>query len=213
MADRKRQLDKLRAECAHFLSAIYPGQNKVLVFGEGNPEADIVLIGEAPGAQETEEQRPFVGKAGQNLNDFLQRIHLDREALYVTNAVKFRPVKVHPRTGSLSNRPPTREEVALCYSFLTQEIAIIAPKVLVTLGNTPLQADLDDSHATIGALHGQLQPVTVGEVETALYPLYHPASLIYRKSLAETYDADMAHLSEILHEKGWLPPDLPQKNQ
>lgn len=207
MSDRKRQLDKLREECAHFLSTIYPGQDKVLVFGEGNPEAQIMLIGEAPGAQETEQRRPFVGKAGQNLNDFLQRIHLDRTALYVTNAVKFRPVKVHPRTGSLSNRPPTREEISLCYSFLLRELAIVRPRLVVTLGNTPLQTVLDDHKATIGALHGQLAPLKAGESQPLLYPLYHPASLIYRKALAETYDADMAQLAQILHDRGWLPAE------
>ena len=112
---RQRQLDKISHDCTTLLATVYPDRPKVPVYGEGDPEAAIMLIGEAPGAQETEQRRPFVGKAGQNLNAFLEAIGMTREALYITNAVKFRPFKVHPRTGSLSNRPPTREEIALCY--------------------------------------------------------------------------------------------------
>ena len=198
MSSIQHQLEKVNHDCEYLLATVYPDRPKVSVFGEGSVESDIMLIGEAPGAQETEQRRPFVGKAGQNLNTFLEAIGLQRSDLYVTNAVKFRPFKVHPRTGSLSNRPPTREEIALCYPFLMREIALIQPKVIVTLGNTPLQTVLDDRSVTIGKVHGSPLPVTVNEVSLNLFPLYHPASIIYRRELASAYAEDLDRLAAYL---------------
>ena len=133
MKDNAARLARLKKEFAAFLKDIYPGREKVAVFGEGNAYARVMLVGEAPGQQETLAQRPFVGKAGKNLDEFLDLAGMQRDQLYITNVVKFRPVKVHPRTGSLSNRPPDREEIALCQSFLFRELEIIQPKVVVCL--------------------------------------------------------------------------------
>ena len=210
MKDNAARLARLKKEFAAFLKEIYPGREKVAVFGEGNAYARVMLVGEAPGQQETLAQRPFVGKAGKNLDEFLALAGMQREQLYITNVVKFRPVKVHPRTGSLSNRPPDREEIALCQSFLFRELGIIQPKVVVTLGNTALRAVLDDKKAAIGELHGAWQPgklpVWAGEV----YPLYHPASIIYNRTLAPAYRADVQRLGQELYRRGWIRREEPQ---
>ena len=84
-----------------------------MVFGEGDVDSPMVLVGEAPGEQETIQQRPFVGKAGKNLEEFLDALEIQRGDLYITNVVKFRPFKINEKTGRLSNRPPTREEIDL----------------------------------------------------------------------------------------------------
>ncbi len=169
----------------------YPGER--LVFGDGDSGAPVLLIGEAPGRDEVSEGRPFVGKAGKNLDAFLAEIGLARADFYVTNVCKFRPTKTSAK-NTVSNRPPTKKETAFAMPFLHEEIGLIAPKIIVTLGNTPLRAVAGDS-ATIGALHGVLRETTVGGVGYHLFPLYHPASIIYNPSLKETYQRDLALFS------------------
>ena len=151
-----------------------------------------MLIGEAPGEQETLKRRPFVGKAGKNLDEFLEIAGLDRSDLYVSNAVKFRPTKISA-AGRIVNRPPTREEIRLFLPWLKSEIECVHPEVVVTLGNVPLKA-LTGNRSVIGEMHGRFVPYE-GRV---LYPIYHPASLIYNRSLADTYRADLETL------KSWL---------
>lgn len=203
MSGKSAALRRLQRKAQTLLSEVYRDQEKMLVFGEGNTGAAVMLVGEAPGEQETLQQRPFVGKAGENLNEFLEGAGLSRENLYITNVVKFRPTRTHERTGRLSNRPPTREEIELCYHMLAGEVSIIAPRVVVTLGNTPLRTVLDDPKAVIGACHGQPRPAQMGGTPFALFPLYHPASLIYNHSLRDTYLADVRRLSRWLREQGW----------
>lgn len=164
-----------------------------LVPGEGNPHAALLLVGEAPGAQEEAQLRPFVGQAGKNLDAFLAGVSLDREALYITNAVKFRPTKAG-KAGRLSNRTPAREEVEAFRPWLFAEIAAVNPRVIATLGNTALRA-VTGLPATIGEVHGK--PLRL-ENGWTLFPLYHPASIIYRRELKETYAADIARLRAYL---------------
>lgn len=147
-----------------------------------------MLIGEAPGAQETEQRRPFVGKAGQNLNEFLQAFGLARGQMYVGNTVKIRPSKISA-AGRIVNRPPTRDEIEFFLPFLLEEIEIAAPKCIITLGNTPLQA-LTDRKTVIGDVHGRFMECR-GRL---LFPMYHPASMIYNRSLREIYAQDLEKL-------------------
>lgn len=202
MSGKVAALRRLQRRSQALLLEVYRDQEKVLVFGEGNTSAAVMLVGEAPGEQETLQQRPFVGKAGKNLDEFLEIIGMRREALYITNVVKFRPTRTHERTGRLSNRPPTREEIDLCYHMLAGEVAIVAPRVVVTLGNTPLRTVLDDPKASIGACHGQPRPASMGKVSFTLFPLYHPASIIYNRSLRDTFLSDALRLSACLAEQG-----------
>lgn len=171
-------------------------QQEVFVCGEGNQQPVMMLVGEAPGAQEVMQGRPFVGKAGQNLEHFLQKLHLQRSALYISNVVKIRPCKVGP-TGRLSNRPPTKTEIDIFLPWLLDEIAYLNPRVIVTLGNTALQAILGPEYV-IGAVHGQL----IKRPDMPLiFPLYHPAAVIYNWELQSVYDADLLRLSGLLAER------------
>jgi len=203
---KAKQLQKLKQESISFFREIYRDEEKILVFGEGNPDAPLVLVGEAPGQQEVVQQRPFVGQAGQNLNEFLEILGIKREDIYITNAVKFRPVKVDPASGRVSNRPPNREEIELSRGLLYKELCIIRPTLVVSLGNVPLKVLSDDNRITIGQVHGTPIDIAVGEegVRMTLFPLYHPASIIYRPQLKEVYLEDVEKLRRYLEEKGVL---------
>ena len=184
-----------------FFSTLWPAEEKVLVFGEGQcRQPAIMLIGEAPGEQETLQRRPFVGKAGKNLDGFLEVVGLRREELYISNVVKIRPVRISEK-GRASNRPPNKEELALFTPYLYEEILLVQPQLIVTLGNVPLKA-LAGSKAVIGGMHGALTQTSVThEKQTGvfpLFPLYHPASIIYNRSLQEVYQADLLKLKALL---------------
>ena len=183
-------MERFRAELSAFIQRLYEGERKVLVFGEGRVGAPVMMIGEAPGEQESLQGRPFVGKAGKNLDAFLERAGLDRAALYVSNTVKFRPTKLSP-AGRTVNRPPTQEEVKLFLPWLLREIELVDPKYIITLGNVPLKA-LAGRASVIGALHGQFLDWN----GRTLYPMYHPASVIYNPSLREVYQRDIDLFAE-----------------
>ena len=132
-------MEKFRSEMAGHFTEIYEGNARSLVFGEGSFHSRLMMIGEAPGEQETLKGRPFVGKAGKNLDEFLQMSGLKREEIYITNTVKFRPTK-RSDAGRLVNRPPTKEEIALFLPWLKREIGLVGPDCIATLGNVPLMA-------------------------------------------------------------------------
>ena len=186
------ELLRLQSELEAAITRAYPDEGKILVHGEGSVGARVMLIGEAPGEQETLQRRPFVGKAGKNLNEFLELAGIDRSALYVSNTVKFRPTRTS-NAGRTVNRPPTRGEVELFLPWLRREIDIVSPQTVVTLGNVPLRA-LTGAQAVIGALHGRFLKAD-GFV---LYPMYHPASVIYNPSLREVYVQDVLNLGRWL---------------
>ena len=194
-------MEQFRRRCRGFFDTLWPAEEKTLVFGEGQSvHPPVMLIGEAPGEQETLQGRPFVGKAGRNLDGFLQAIALRREDIYITNVVKVRPTRVSAR-GSVSNRPPNREELLLFTPFLYEEIQLVRPGLIVTLGNVALQA-LMGPQATVGAFHGKETEAAVRaqgrEERYPLFPLYHPASIIYNRSLTEVYQDDLRSL------RAWL---------
>ena len=184
-------MEKFRASLTAFINGLYEGERKVLVFGEGRVGAPVMMIGEAPGEQETLQGRPFVGKAGRNLDAFLEDAGLDRDALYVTNTVKFRPTK-RSAAGRTVNRPPTQEEIRLFLPWLMQEIELVNPVCVITLGNVPLKA-LTEPGSTVGRFHGQLLEWR----GRRLYPLYHPASVIYNPSLKEAYRDDVLRFAAL----------------
>ncbi len=198
--DKAKQLQKLKQDTAQFFKSLYKDQEKIMVFGEGNPYAAMVLVGEAPGQQETVQQRPFVGKAGRNLDEFLKILGVNRDEIYITNAVKFRPIKTDPGTGRTSNRPPNREEIELNRTVLYKELAIINPSIVVSLGNIPLRVLTDDNTLTIGKVHGRPINISLGvqEQNMILFPLYHPASIIYKPQLKDIYINDLQQLKKYL---------------
>lgn len=194
-------MEHFRRECAAFLDELSVESQKPLVFGEGRDDRPpLMLIGEAPGEQEALQGRPFVGRAGKNLDGFLQAVGLKREEIYVTNVVKIRPTKLSA-AGRVVNRPPTREEKALFTPWLMREIALVRPDALVTLGNVALQAFVED---VVGARHGRWTQAVVAPPEDAaftlpLFSLYHPASVLYNGSLRATYESDLRVLADSLH--------------
>ena len=187
-----KTLEKQRAELEKLIAEIYEGEKKVLEHGEGSIGARLMLIGEAPGEQETLQRRPFVGKAGKNLDEFLELAGLDRSQLYVSNTVKFRPTKISA-AGRVVNRPPTREEIGIFLPWLKKEIETVGPEIVVTLGNVPLKA-LAGVKTVIGDVHGSF----IEAEGTRIYPMYHPASMIYNPSLRTVYADDIRRLSRYL---------------
>ena len=167
------------------------------VFGQGTPNAKVLLIGEAPGSEETKLGRPFVGKAGRQLDELFCLFGITRENAYSTNVVKYRRVVRSPR--SVRNRTPSPSEVESSLSLLQKEIELIRPDVLCTLGNTPLKAVYrltGERPEVVGNVHGTRIPITTtGGVSFELIPLYHPASGIYNRALIGVMreDAEKVH--------------------
>ena len=188
------QLKTVYQEMREFFSPLWPGEDKPLVLGEGNGDRPrLMLVGEAPGETEVVKGRPFVGRAGKNLDEFLRLAGLQREEIFVTNAVKIRPTEIGP-TGRTRNRAPNREELSLFTPWLLKEIKAVRPRALVTLGNVPLKA-LAGPRSTVGECHGQWLDSQAG---VPLFALYHPASIIYRRALAPVYEQDVLTLAETL---------------
>ena len=190
-------MEQYKKKLSAFIAGVMPGRELALVFGEGPVRPKLMLIGEAPGEQETLQGRPFVGKAGKNLDRFLELAGLRREEIYISNAVKIRPTKTG-KSGRISNRPPTAEEIALFRPWLMDEIGRICPVMIATLGNVPLRA-VTGGKQTIGEVHGRV--IDAGETGLPLFPLYHPASLIYNRSLEGVYEDDVRRLAEVLAKK------------
>ena len=190
-------LQTVYQEMQAFFQPLWPGEDKPLVLGEGKSDGPVLmLIGEAPGETEVLKRRPFVGKAGKNLDEFLSLAQLRREDIFVSNVVKIRPAEIGP-TGRMRNRAPNREELSLFTPWLLKEIQAVKPLALVTLGNVPLKA-LTNAKASVGDCHGQWFSSQSG---IPLFSLYHPASIIYRRALAPVYEQDVLALRQSLVEK------------
>ena len=130
---RRSMTESLSERIISACERAFPDKKPVL--GEGSPNARLMLIGEAPGSEEERLGRPFVGKAGKNLDSFLEMTGLDRKELYITNTVKIRPARQSGKTGKPVNRPPNACELEFFIPFLMEEIGIVSPRLIVTLGN------------------------------------------------------------------------------
>ena len=169
--------------------------------GDGPENAAIMFIGEGPGFHEDQQGKPFVRVAGQFLNELLQSIGLQRADVYITNVVKCRPP---------GNRDPQPEEIAACQSYLDRQIALIKPKVIVTLGRYSMARAF--STEKISAIHGK--PRKVGEI--VYVPMFHPAAALHQPALQKTVEEDFARLPGILAnlkqvEEAAAAPDEPQQ--
>lgn len=175
------------------------GEYRKPVFGEGRHDAKILLIGEAPGAEETKLGHPFVGKAGKQLDALFCRFGVMREDAFITNVVKYRPVVRSEK--STRNRTPLPTEIKASLPLLGREIALIQPRLILTLGNTPLKAVFalaGEKPPVIGSAHGQALSLVIGGVACALIPLYHPASGIYNRSLVDVMEQDAAFVGKMV---------------
>jgi len=161
------------------------------VFADGNPEADLMLIGEAPGAEEDRRGLPFVGKAGHLLDRMLAAIGRDRDSAYITNMLFWRPP---------GNRPPTTEEVALCRPFVDRHIVLVKPRVVVCIGGTAAKALLARSEG-ITRLRGKWLEITPpGGVPVAAMAIFHPAYLLRQPSHKRLAWRDLLAIGEKLAE-------------
>lgn len=156
--------------------------------GEGNPDANILFIGEAPGKNEDLQGVPFIGASGKFLSEMLATINLKREDIYITNIVKYRPP---------NNRDPLPEEVRACEEWLHEQIKIIEPKVIVTLGRHAMEHFLPDKK--ISEVHGQTFSQTIdGLGEQTFFVLYHPAAALYNGSLRTTLLEDFKEIPNVI---------------
>ncbi|RYX79506.1 uracil-DNA glycosylase [bacterium] len=158
-----------------------------LVIGDGNLDADIVFIGEAPGKNEDEQGVPFVGAAGKFLNEMLAAAEMERTDVYITNIVKYRPPE---------NRDPTPDEKKAFWPYLLKQLQIIQPKVVITLGRHSMEYFLPDMK--ISQIHGQPKRIQFGNDQLVIVPLYHPAAALYNGSLRQTLIDDFLNVPVIL---------------
>lgn len=162
------------------------------VFGEGDDNADILLIGEAPGYWEDKKGRPFVGKAGKFLDEMLEAFSMKREDIYIANILKHRPPK---------NRDPTTEEIEACTPYLDKQIELINPEIIVTLGNFATKYilrkyNLQDKIKGISKLHGKVFYVTNLLNKIKIIPIYHPAVAVYNANMKDTLKKDFKIVKE-----------------
>jgi DNA polymerase len=161
-----------------------------VVFGVGNPDADLMFVGEAPGFHEDKQGFPFVGQAGKLLDRLLEGIGLTREQVYVANVIKCRPP---------GNRDPQPDEIEACESHLFRQIELIEPTLIATLGNFATKLLSGKPHG-ITRVHGTPQEATVGGRPVTLYPLYHPAAALYTPAMLKTLEEDFARIPALLDE-------------
>jgi uracil-DNA glycosylase len=164
-------------------------QAKNIVVGKGNENAEILFVGEAPGAKEDLEGIPFVGAAGKNLDKLLENVGLSLNDVYVANILKCRPPE---------NRDPLPEEIVAHTPWLLSQISEIKPKVVCSLGNYATKffiaaGNVEDMKNQLGItqLHGKVRMIKIGEQEIKLIPLFHPAAIIYNRSLIGEWEKDM----------------------
>jgi DNA polymerase len=159
-----------------------------VVFGAGNADADLMFIGEAPGANEDRMGLPFVGQAGKLLDKLLGEIGMERKDVFVANTIKCRPP---------GNRDPHPREIESCQDYLHSQVELIEPTVICTLGNFSTKLLRADTTG-ISRLHGREEVRVIGSRAVRLYPLYHPAAALYTPSMLETLRADFHRLPELL---------------
>jgi uracil-DNA glycosylase family 4 len=159
-----------------------------VVFGVGDPNADLMFVGEAPGYHEDQQGKPFVGQAGKLLDKLLAGIGLERDQVYVANVLMCRPP---------GNRDPQLDEIEACESHLFRQISLIEPKVVATLGNFATKL-LSGKPTGITRVHGAEQETTLGGRRVLLYPLYHPAAALYTPAMLKVLEEDFARLPSLL---------------
>ena len=160
-----------------------------VVFGAGNADADLMFVGEAPGAREDESGLPFVGQAGRLLDQLLEEIGLARSDVFIANTLLCRPP---------GNRDPLPGEIDNCRHWLYRKLELIEPRVICTLGNFSTKLLRADPGTGITRLHGREEIRRIGPRTVRLYPLYHPAAALYTPSMLETLRADFSRIPDLL---------------
>ncbi|HDQ71022.1 MAG TPA: uracil-DNA glycosylase [Chloroflexi bacterium] len=177
------ELDALATEIARCTKCLLHQGRTRTVPGEGRDDADVMFVGEAPGFYEDQQGRPFVGAAGKFLDELLDSIGLKRGDVFIANVIKCRPP---------GNRDPLPEEIAACKPYLDRQIALIQPKIIVTLGRFSMARAFPK--ARISQIHGQPRKVD----GIIYYPMYHPAAALHQPSLRQTVVDDMRRIPQII---------------
>jgi uracil-DNA glycosylase len=208
-AERRERLLEVYREAAKCTRCPLSETRTRVVFGAGDADADLMFVGEAPGAEEDRQGLPFVGRAGQLLNQLLAGIGLSREDVFITNVLKSRP----PR-----NRDPQPAEIEACHPYLMQQVQLIEPKVIATLGNFATKL-LTASRLGITRVRGTPQVHEIGGSTVFVMPLLHPAAALRTPALVETLEGDFRALAALLEQEAprSMTPDAlaaePEPNQ
>lgn len=205
---RAEALTAYAAETADCVRCALSETRNRVVFGSGDPDADLMLVGEAPGFQEDQGGAPFSGQAGELLERLLAGIGFHRDDVYLANVLKCRPPQ---------NRDPLESEIASCEPHLFRQVELVRPRVVATLGNFATKL-LSGRPFGITRVHGQEHEVVLGGTTVVLFPLYHPAAALYTPSMLHALEDDFARLPALL---GWesqlaparaaRPPDLAEE--
>ena len=171
---------------------------QTVVFGSGHADADLMFIGEAPGANEDKQGLPFVGQAGRLLDTLLDEIGLERGDVFIANVLKCRPP---------GNRDPLPQEIDACQDYLFRQLELIEPKVVCTLGNFATKLLRGDPGTGITRLHGREEERVIGPRAVRLYPIYHPAAALYTPKMLEVLREDFQRLPALL---ALDPPPQPE---
>ncbi len=168
-----------------------------VVPGEGPVDAKVMFIGEGPGFHEDQQGQPFVGAAGKFLDELLVMIGLQRDDVYITNVVKCRPP---------GNRDPRSDEIKACRNYLDRQIALIRPKIIITLGRFSMARYFPN--AKISQIHGQARKID----GILYYPMYHPAAALHQPSLRPTIEDDMAKVPDLIARIDEFADSKPQQD-
>ncbi|KKR20444.1 MAG: Phage SPO1 DNA polymerase-related protein [Candidatus Moranbacteria bacterium GW2011_GWA2_39_41] len=186
--NKQVQLEKLNKKMSACSACALRSSCTQVVFGSGNHEAEILFIGEAPGKKEDETGVPFVGSSGRILDKMLAEINIKREDIYLTNICKCRPPE---------NRDPLPEEIVICWPWLKKQIAIIHPKIIVTLGKYALNHFLPA--AKISQVHGQVIKIDIKKIgKINLFPLHHPAAARQNRKTRALFNEDFQKIPKVL---------------
>jgi uracil-DNA glycosylase family 4 len=187
-SERREQLKAVWEEARQCVRCPLHQTRTTVVFGNGNADAELMFVGEAPGANEDRIGLPFVGQAGKLLDKLLAEIGMERKDVFVANTIKCRPP---------DNRDPHPNELEACRDYLNRQIALIEPTMICTLGNFATKLLREDTTG-ISRVHGREEVRVIGSRAVRLYPLYHPAAALYTPSTLESLRADFQRIPEIL---------------
>ncbi len=187
-AERRELLKAVYEEARQCVRCPLHETRTTVVFGSGNADADLMFIGEAPGANEDRLGLPFVGQAGKLLDKLLAEIGLERGDVFIANVLKCRPP---------DNRDPHPNEIEACQGYLRNQVELIEPTIICTLGNFSTKL-LRADPTGISRLHGREETRVIGSRAIRLYPLYHPAAALYTPSTLEALRGDFHRIPEVL---------------
>ncbi len=199
-AERRERLKAVYEEAQGCVRCPLHQSRTTVVFGAGNADAELMFVGEAPGANEDRLGLPFVGQAGKLLEKLLGEIDLERKDVFIANTLKCRPPQ---------NRDPHPNEIESCQDYLRRQVDLIEPTVICTLGNFATKL-LRDDRTGISHLHGREEVRVIGSRAVRLYPLYHPAAALYTPSTLETLRADFQRIPDLLALGSPEQPPLPE---